>query len=77
MTVVQYGDMFNWRFDDEAKGMKELARRLAMLLGLDGQKNRQAIVQLHKQGLSLALGQDTDRRKLLLGLAEFSGKILK
>jgi len=77
MAVVKYGDVLNWEFEDEAKGMKELARRLAMLLGLDGQKNRQAIVQLHKQGIYLALEQGRDRRQLLLGLAEFSGRVLK
>jgi len=73
MSVVEFGDKFEGDNDDE---LRKLARRLAMLLGLDGQKNRQAIIQIHKQGISLALGQEKDRLKLLVGLAEFSGKIL-
>ena len=77
MSVVEYGDELGEDFgDDQAKELKELARRLAMLLGMDGQKNRHAIVQVHKQGIYLALGKEKNRLKLLVGLAEFSGKIL-
>ena len=77
MSVVEYGDELGEDFgDDQAKELKELARRLAMLLGMDGQKNRHVIVQVHKQGIYLALGQEKNRLKLLVGLAEFSGKIL-
>ena len=77
MSVVEYGDKLGEDFgDDQAKELKELARRLAMLLGMDGQKNRHVIVQVHKQGIYLALGQEKNRLKLLVGLAEFSGKIL-
>ena len=77
MSVVEYGDKLGEDFgDDQAKELKELARRLAMLLGMDGQKNRHVIVQVHKQGIYLALGKEKNRLKLLVGLAEFSGKIL-
>lgn len=77
MSVVEYGDELGEDFgDDQAKELKELARRLAMLLGMDGQKNRHVIVQVHKQGIYLALGKEKNRLKLLVGLAEFSGKIL-
>jgi hypothetical protein len=62
---------------DQLKEEKELARRLAMLLGLDGQKNRLAVVLIHKEGIQIALGQERDRCKLMLVLAEFSGKLLK
>lgn len=77
MSVVEYGDELGEDYgDDQAKELKELARRLAMLLGMDGQKNRHVIVQVHKQGIYLALGKEKNRLKLLVGLAEFSGKIL-
>ena len=62
---------------EQLKEMKELARRLAMLLGLDMQKNRQAAVEIHREGIQIALGQERDRVKLLLVITEFSGKVMK
>jgi hypothetical protein len=62
---------------EQLKEMKELARRLAMMLGLDMQKNRQAAVLIHREGIQIALGQDRDRVKLLLVITEFSGKVMK
>ena len=56
---------------------KQLARRLALLLGLDGIKNREAVAMMHKQGIQMALGNGRQRVKLLVVLAEFSGKLLK
>merc|ERR1719186_1999682 len=56
---------------------KQLARRLALVLGLDGMKNREAVVLIHKEGLQMALGQGRERVKLLFMLAEFSVKLIE
>ena len=61
----------------ELEEEKQLARRLALLLGLDGMKNREAVVLIHKEGLQMALGQGRERVKLLFMLAEFSVKLIE
>ena len=78
MALVEHFDKTEGDMNEElVKEMKEFARRLSMLLGLDGPKNRQAVVLIHKEGIQMALGQEKDRVKMLLGIAEFSGKIVK
>ena len=41
---------------EQLKEEKQLAKRLALLLGLDGMKNREAVVMIHKEVIQLALG---------------------
>ena len=62
---------------DQVNEEKELARRLAMMLGLDGTKNRDAIIFIHKEGIKIAFRNGQEMTKLLLVLAEFSTKVLK
>ena len=72
MALVEHFDKTEGDMNEElVKEMKELARRLSMLLGLDGPKNRQAVVLIHKEGIQMALGQEKARVKMLLGIADF------
>ena len=63
--------------EDQLNEEKELARRLSLMLGLDGVRNRDAMVLIHREGIQMALGQGREMVKLLVVLAEFSGKVLK
>lgn len=57
--------------------LKELAKRFAVMFGLDAVKNREALTALHRAGIAFAAA-DVPRSLLFLEpLAEFSGKLLR
>eukprot|EP00092_Neocalanus_flemingeri_P001273 GFUD01001359.1.p1 GENE.GFUD01001359.1~~GFUD01001359.1.p1 ORF type:complete len:991 (+),score=345.98 GFUD01001359.1:84-3056(+) len=62
---------------DKLYEQRELARRMSLMLGLDGKRNREAMALIHREGIQMALGQGTKMMKLFVVLAEFSGKVLK
>ncbi|CAH2091537.1 unnamed protein product [Euphydryas editha] len=58
--------------------LKELAKRFAVMFGLDAVKNREALTALHRAGIAFAAVDAPHRNLLFLEpLAEFSGKLLR
>ncbi|XP_045490724.1 cohesin subunit SA-1 [Pieris rapae] len=71
------------RNSPELLELKELAKRFSMMFGLDALKNREALVTLHRAGISFAAlepsagGQPPPNLLFLEPLAEFCAKLLR
>lgn len=72
--------------DEEFQSLKELAKRFALSFGLDNNKNRDAVAELHREGINFCISKKENPRDPLGPppnipffeiLSEFSNKLIK